>query len=205
MLVKICGIRTIESAQAAVSAGADLIGLIFIPESKRKITVEIAKEIADKVRNQVKIVGLFRNQPLEEVNRIIDQVGFDYIQLQGEEDPDYVDQVHCKVIKGFPLAANFDLEKTKQEMKSYKVDYFLLDRIVQGQGEMVDLAKAKELAKEFPLFFAGGLNPENVAEVIESVQPLGVDVASGVETNGQTDIEKVKLFTNRAKETKDEK
>ena len=85
-------------------------------------------------------------------------------------------------------------------MKKYKVDYYLVDRIKQSEGPMLNLDKVAKLAKEFPLIFAGGLNPENVGNVVEKVKPQMVDVASGVETDGQQDFKKIKTFIKNAKE-----
>ena len=87
-------------------------------------------------------------------------------------------------------------------MKQYKVDYYLLDRIKQGEGPMLNLEKASFLSKLFPLILAGGLNPENIASVITRVKPHAVDVASGVETDGEQDLEKIRMFIKNAKGAK---
>ena len=91
--VKICGIRSEMAAKAAVYAGARFLGFNFVPGSKRRIGPAIAKQIIDQVGNQVKIVGVFQNQPVEEVNRIVEELDLDLVQLHGDEDSIYVDEV----------------------------------------------------------------------------------------------------------------
>ncbi|MBI2430921.1 MAG: phosphoribosylanthranilate isomerase [Candidatus Levybacteria bacterium] len=192
MKVKICGIRTIEAAIAAVEAGADFLGFNFVPTSRRRIEVDIARQIAKEVKEKIYIVGVFQNQDIEKIEDIVEYVGLGFVQLHGDESPAYVEQVKTKVIKVFN-------SKTINTMSRYSDCMYLLDRDKQGEGEMIDLEKARVTAKKFSLFLAGGLTPENVKDAIEKVRPYAVDVASGVETNGEQDLEKIKLFIERAK------
>lgn len=189
-----------ESAEAAVNSGAEFLGFIFVPSSRRYIKPEDAKPIIELVRKSIKIVGVFKNQTLEEVNKISSLLGLDYVQLHGQESAEYCSQINTKVIKAFALDSNFDVAETKDKMSKYSVDYFLLDRKKQGEGEMLDLQTVKALASEFPVILAGGLNPDNVVEIIRIVKPQIVDVASGVETDGIQDLEKIKSFIKNAKE-----
>lgn len=197
--VKICGIRTIDAAKVAVAAGVDYLGLNFVPTSKRYISKQQAKEIVNVSAVNIPIVGIFQNENIDVVNNLIDEVGLDFAQLHGDEDMEYIKKIKTKVIKAFRLAANNTADDIIEEMKKYSVDYFLIDREVQGQGGIVDLEKAQVIAKNFPVFFAGGLNPENVAEIINTVKPFGVDVAGGIETNGIEDLNKIKEFIKNAK------
>lgn len=201
-LVKICGIRSLEAAIAACEAGADFIGLNFVESSQRYITLDKAKEIITAVKGSVKAVGVFRNVGFEQINKIAGQLGLDYVQMHGNESPKYCLHVNAKVIKAFQLPFDFDLEKTMRSMRQYNADYYLIDRRIQGEGEMLSLEKAKEIAQEFPVLFAGGLTPENVSEVIAKVGPIGVDVASGIETDGREDCDKIQLFIKRGKGVK---
>lgn len=197
--VKICGIRTIDQAVAALGAGADFIGLQFVPSSKRRVKQLVAEEICEKLKGKIKLVGVFQNQPLDEVNETAKDLNLDFAQLHGNEDSNFCKKVNVPVIKVFGLPAWFDVSGTTQEMEKYSVSYFLVDRETRGEGEMLSLENSRELAKHFELFFAGGINPENVFRIVKNVQPFAVDVASGIETDEIPDIEKIKLFVKNAK------
>lgn len=192
--VKICGIRNKESAVAAECAGADFIGFNFIPTSKRFIHPSEAKKIISRLLGKVKVVGVFQNAESVEVNRIISLVGLDYVQLHGQEDAQYVKKIKGKVIKTITPDS-----MTREIIQTYNADFILLDRQKQGEGEMVDREKAKQIRSRFQTFIAGGLTPENVAEVISSIKPFGVDVAGGIETKGVVDSTKIQLFIQTAK------
>ncbi len=194
MLVKICGIRSVKAAKAAVEAGADLIGLNFIPSSTRLIDLKVAAQISQALKGQTGLVGVFQDAPLGEVNQRIDQLKLDFVQLHGRETPDYIAGVRTKVIKTCYLSD----QSLVDQHGHWAISYYLLDRPKQGEGEMVDLEKAALLARSSPIIFAGGLTPENVAEVVRKVQPVGVDVASGIETKGVEDLAKIKKFIREA-------
>lgn len=191
--VKICGIRTVEAAIVACDSGADFLGFNFVPGSKRKISREKAKEISAFVKGKIALVGVFQNQTIEEVGSIAKEVGLDFVQLHGQEDNPYIEKIQLPVIKSFTLHDN---------PENIQARYVMLDRVIQGQGDMVDLEKAAKIAQKFSLFLAGGLTTENVAEVVFKVKPYTVDVAGGIETNGVQDLEKIKLFIERAKKEK---
>lgn len=189
--VKICGVRTLEAAQVAIEAGADYLGFNFVPSSRRFIKPEQALEIINKIKGKLKIVGVFQNADIKMVNQLVKQLDLNFVQLHGQESPEYIKHIQSKLIK---VINSFN------ETNSYTVDYFLLDRMKQGEGEMVNVDEAMLTANKYPIFLAGGLTPENVAGVVKKIQPFGVDVASGVETNGKQDIEKIKAFIISAKE-----
>lgn len=188
--VKICGIRDIEAAIAADDAGADFLGFNFVPTSQRYIDPMFAQKIIKLVKGKVKIVGVFQNAKVSDVNDIVSKLGLDFVQLHGKEDDDYISNVAVPVIKSF---------KVDDVIHNTKAAYVLLDRVKQGEGKMVDLEKAAKLAANFPLFYTGGLNPDNVAKVVKKVKPFAVDVAGGVETKGIQDLEKIRLFIKNAK------
>jgi phosphoribosylanthranilate isomerase len=200
--VKICGIRDIETAEQAVAAGADYIGLNFVPSSKRYITMAEAEPIVRKVRGRVQIVGVFQDAPLETVNAVSQQLGLDYVQLHGAENPEYVHGVTAKVIKAIPLPADADIATIAAAMHSFNCPLFLLDRAQQGQGATIDLSKAGILAAQFPCFIAGGLQPDTVQTVVTQAQPFGIDVAGGIETDGSPDIQRMQTFIENARNTK---
>lgn len=202
--VKICGIKTIEAAQAAFGAGADFLGFNFVPTSKRYIKPELAKKINIEsglaMTDRPKIVGIFQNEKIDVVNKLIEYLKLDFVQLHGNESPDYIDKIKDRgVIKTFSLPLDFDVAKTIEEMKNYKADYFLLDRKVQGEGEILNIDKVRELTSIFPIIFGGGLTVENVRKLVRVSKPQVVDVAGGVETDGVKDLEKIKKFIEIAK------
>lgn len=202
MLVKICGIRSITSAKTALYNGASFLGFNFVPRSKRRISPEFAKQIIDEVRGQVATVGVFQNQKIEEVNRIADFLGLDFVQLHGEEDAAYVEEIKRPIIKAFQLERDFDITHLLKEMNKLKVEYFLLDRKKQTQNKMLNLKNLGVIAKSYKIFVAGGLTPENVEDIVRQVSPFGVDVASGIETNRIEDLNKIKVFIERVKNVK---
>ncbi|RFU63420.1 phosphoribosylanthranilate isomerase [Peribacillus glennii] len=201
MIVKICGITTHEAARAAVDAGADLLGFVFA-KSKRRIEPELAAEIIAGIKGKAKTAGVFVNEHPDEINRIQSIAGLDYIQLHGDESTDYINGLRLPVIKAFGIGKQEDLNK----LASYQADYFLLDspkgKYQGGNGIAIDQQildpDALPLNK---VILAGGLTPENVSSAIKAVQPAGVDVSSGVETNGMKDLDKIYRFVNNAKLT----
>lgn len=199
VMVKICGMRSEMAARTAIYSGAKFLGFNFAPGSRRRIDPLIAKQIIDKIKNQIKTVGVFQNQKIEEVNRIADFLDLDFVQLHGDEDQEYIDGVERPVIKVLQLDPDFDITQVLKEMNKFKTDLFLLDRKKQGKGKMLDPKHLSIIAKEKKIFVAGGLTPNNVTEIVRSVKPYGVDVAGGIETTRIEDTEKIKLFTERAK------
>lgn len=196
--VKICGVTDIETALIAKDSGTDFIGFIFVPRTKRTISIETAKKIRAVVPLFVKVVGVFRNQSVEEVNRIADIVGLDFVQLHGEESVAYCTQISKSIIKGFTLPIDFSVEEIKKIMQTYTVEYFLIDRETQGEGNMHDGEKVKQLTTSFKIFYSGGLTPDNVIDAVHA-KPFAVDVSSGVETKGEKDHVKIQTFLAKAK------
>lgn len=201
MLVKICGITTSETAEAAAAAGADFIGFVFAA-SRRKITPESAKMIARSLSSSVKTVGVFVNETVEQMVNIAEYVGLDYLQLHGDEGEAVSKQLPRPVIKAFSVK-----DKSIKNIMNYPCDYYLIDSPGGGTGKSFDWKLLDKFNLDASkLILAGGLNPDNVQEAIRVVKPAGVDVSSGVETNGAKDIKKIKQFIHAAKnERKDEK
>ena len=198
--VKICGIRSIEAARASVKYGADFLGFNFVKSSRRYIEPLKAKEIIGALTAETKVVGVFQNEKVEKIKKIIDLLKLDFVQLHGNEPPIYGQLTqYAGVIKTFSLSFGFDTKKVMEEMGTYNVDYYLLDRENQGYGEMINIGKAKEISEKFPIFLAGGLSVENVRERIKIVKPFAVDTAGGIETEGKEDIDKIRQFIQNAK------
>jgi len=197
--IKICGVRDVDTAGFCVEQGVDFLGLVFYPPSRRYVDPASARSIVRAFQGQIKFVGVFMDAPEEEVNRTAEEVGVDYIQLHGKESPAYCQRMRRPVIKAFGVGPTFSF----RELEPYRqnVLYHLFDNPKWGSGCAFDWLRLKgsegtKAALTKPFFLAGGLNPENVREAIRETGPAGVDVSSGVETNGRKDLEKVRKFVN---------
>lgn len=189
--IKICGVKTLDAAKVATEEGADFLGFNFVPTSKRYITPADAKEIINIVKGKVKVVGVFKDADIKQVNDVALSLGLDFVQLHGNENNAYINNVSVPVIK---------VIKADDQIDNLIAAYVLLDRVKQGEGEMVDFKKAANLTAKTKLFYAGGLTPDNVAGIIKKVKPFAVDVASGIETDDKQDINKIRSFIKNAKE-----
>ena len=208
--VKICGIRDKAQAIAAIEAGADFIGLVFA-QSKRQITPSQAKEIVDAAKqanDTIQTVGVFVNAPANEVNRIADDCDLDMVQLSGDESWQYARQIQRPVIKAIRVQkqSENDIIKTIVSGADTFLDnahIALLDTHIESQyggtGKTFDWGLAQTISAKYPIIVAGGLTPENVRQAIEKMNPWGVDVSSGVETDGVKDVAKIKKFIDEAK------
>jgi len=196
--VKICGLRTIDHMQAAINAGADLLGFIFYEPSSRYIPPEQAQTLRKSIAEQqtnVDIVGVFVNKSADYINYTVEQVGLNCVQLHGNESPEFCYAINRPVIKGLRLSSLNDTGK----IAAYKESTWriLLDTPTHkwgGTGETHECNLARTIAQETSILLAGGLTPENVADAIVQVHPWGVDVSSGVETNGHKDVKKIQTF-----------
>jgi phosphoribosylanthranilate isomerase len=203
--VKICGIRDQTHALAAVEAGADFIGLVFAP-SQRHVSPAQAREIASAVKESshaAKVVGVFVNAPIFQVNEIADFCALDVVQLSGNESWEYCRKIVSPVIKAIRIGQQSPDElyaelSAATKLLSRQRFVTLLDSQVKGKyggtGEGFDWSLAQEIARSFRVIIAGGLDATNVAKLIEKVAPWGVDVSSGVETRGVKDIAKIRAF-----------
>ena len=199
VVVKICGVRTAADACAAVRAGADLLGVNFVPSSPRYVDPDAARVLARAVPD-TPIVGVFVDAPRDDVAAVAAHVGLAGLQFHGDEPPDYCRGWQQWTIKALRAKPG---ENLAPRAAAYDTTYVLVDSYVTGVvgGTGVALARAA-VAGRSParLFVAGGLRPETVAEVVRQVHPYGVDVASGVERSpGVKDHGKVEEFIRRAK------
>jgi phosphoribosylanthranilate isomerase len=203
--IKICGIRDKANALAAVEAGADFIGLVFAP-SRRQVTPAKAREIASAVKKSsdaTKVVGVFVNAPGSQVNELADFCALDWVQLSGDESWEYCREVARPVIKAIRIGSQSPEDvcaelSAASRLLARRRFVALLDSEVDGKyggtGKSFKWDLAQEVAKRFPVIIAGGLDPKNVARLIERVGPWGVDVSSGVETGGVKDTSKIRAF-----------
>lgn len=214
IVVKICGLRGVEHALHAAAAGADLLGVVFAP-SRRQTTPEQVATIAAALRQnphgqRVGLVGLFVNETPHQINAIADYCGLDYVQLHGDEPPDYAAHLARPIIRALRLngaaAENAWLRLARTShlpAGTFAPCPFVVDAHVPGAyggtGKLANWEQAAALAARQPLLLAGGLRPANVAAAIAQVQPHGVDVSSGVETDGVKDPSLVEAFIRQVR------
>ena len=201
MIVKICGLRTLPAATAAVEAGADLLGFNFVPSSRRCISPETARDIIGALPAHAQTVGIFVNPTLAQVQATVERSGLDWVQLSGTETPEFCAEVVQPVIKTVRLSERPPTGEARPD--DYDVDLLLADAAVPGSwggsGEVSDWPAAGRLARRRRLLLAGGLHAGNVAAAIRTVRPAGVDVASGIETDGREDPAKIRAFVAAAR------
>jgi phosphoribosylanthranilate isomerase len=212
-LVKICGLRSVDAALAATAAGADFLGFNFAPVSKRRVDPGVAAEAIAASRSagdtlgDAAMVGIFVNQPADEVAALAASCRLDCVQLSGSEDATYCAEVAARtglpVIKAIRLGVPDEAAQVERYTGDAAVDLLLADAAVAGSwggsGAAWDWSAAAGVAARFPLLLAGGLTVHNVGAAIAAVRPLGVDVASGVETDGLTDPDKIRAFIQTVK------
>jgi phosphoribosylanthranilate isomerase len=207
-LVKICGITNLHDAQLAVDCGADFLGFVFYPKSPRYVTADQAREIVQGLgvptdRPRPGLVGVFVDEKLETVSRILQHCGLTYAQLHGSEPPEMVSALmglNQHVIKGFRVSD----ERYVEMLPGYRPTAFLLDAYVPGQpggtGQVFQWSLALHAKRFGQLVLAGGLTPDNVSAAIAGVHPWAVDVSSGVEAApGRKDPKKLDDFIQAAK------
>lgn len=217
--VKMCGISKVETIPAVVDAKPDYMGLVFTP-SKRQVTVDQAKTLVEELHKQyanrynrdaeqysnqtlihqesIKTVGVFVNETVESLLKIAKEVKLDVIQLHGDEDESFIqtlkEQSNVEVWKAVQVRSAADAEVWIDS----SADMLLFDTYHKdergGTGEVFDWASLDEF--ERPFMLAGGINSTNVARAIRTVRPYGIDISSGIETEGVKDDEKIKAFTN---------
>ena len=235
--VKICGVRSVDMALTAAEAGADFIGMMFAPTSRRRIepadAADIVRALGTELRAQEQetppamfrtdasdlrswfehgasaldrllarkrpiTVGVFAGNDPDEINEIVDECGIDLIQLSGGEPWSNILLANRQVIKALHISGEDDAGSAMARIETGSAMAVLLDRAdaggFGGNGVAFDWTIAAGIASAMPVWLAGGLNPDNVSEAIRTVRPWGVDVSSGVETDGDKDAEKVRSF-----------
>ena len=204
--VKICGLTNLQDALHACYSGADALGFILYPKSKRFIKAKEVRKITSQLPPFVAKVGVFVNEDPRDVLEILSYAHLDFAQLHGDETPDECEYVGAnRVIKVFRLRSSDEVERIRPYVG--KVRAILLDtydsKVYGGTGKPFNWEIALKVKSEFPevpLILSGGLNPENVKRAVEAVNPYGVDVSSGVEAEpGLKDREKVEKFIFGAK------
>ena len=198
--VKICGMTNLKDVKVAVDGGVDAVGFIFYKKSPRSVTMQAVREIVVELPPFVDSVGVFVNETAEQINKIADHCKLDRVQLHGDESPAFCKKIRRRVIKAIRVK---DIQSLKK-LSDYPVSSFLLDTFSEeqygGTGKVFDWNLAYPAKRYGPIILAGGLTPNNVRQAIQRIQPYGVDVCSGVESQpGIKDHKKMQTFLKNVK------
>lgn len=205
MYVKVCGITNLDDALAAADAGADVLGFNCIPTSKRYIERALLRAIVSDVRRAVprlSMVAVIADLAARDALLLLEELGLDRLQLHGDESPRDVSALGSRAFKAVRIGDATDAAIAA----TFPGHPLLVDAKVPGQlggtGVQVEWALVAPLARARPLILAGGLKPDNVAAAVGAVRPWGVDVASGVEVDGDArrkDRAKLRRFVAQAR------
>lgn len=197
MFVKVCGLSTADSVQAAVDAGADAVGFV-LTRSPREVPPDRARELLVGVPAGVAAVGVFRHETAADAVAVAREAGLEWVQLHGERTPEDVRAVHDA---GLQIIRAITMEAAPEEFADWGEDLLLIDAAVPGSGEAWDYGSVRALGLEGRRWLlAGGLDPVNVAQAAAAAGAWGVDVSSGVEqSRGVKDLSKIRVFVTAAK------
>ena len=194
--IKLCGIKSEDDIKVINEVLPDYIGFVFAEKSKRYISFDTAKVLKSRLDNSVKAVGVFVNEDIENIAYLVKNKIIDIVQLHGNEDESYINILKTKI--NVPIIHAYQI-KSKADIKSAKndTDFILLDAGA-GCGETFDEALLEDFDNEY--FLAGGLSIDNIKEKIIKLHPFGVDVSSGIETEGKKDAAKIRKFVSLVRE-----
>lgn len=202
--IKICGLKTAEAVDRAVARGATHVGFIFFPKSPRDIAPELAGDLADRVRDRVKIVAVTVDANDEELDDIVHLLRPDMLQMHGHESPERL--LHVKAVYGLPVMKAFSIRNAGDlsGVDAYigAADRFLFDakapagsELPGGNGVSFDWSLMASLDEGLDYMLSGGLNKDNVAEALAATHARGIDTSSGVESApGVKDPEMIDAF-----------
>lgn len=188
--IKFCGLRTLDDIYCANELAPDYVGFVFAPNSKRHVTPAQAEQLRNALSKKICAVGVFVNENPAQVAELLNNGIIDAAQLHGNEDDAYINNLRG-VTKKIIIKA-FRSDNIAAADKSL-ADFILIDAGA-GDGKPFDWSLIKNLRREY--FLAGGLNPDNVGDAIELLNPFAVDVSSGIETDGRKDFAKMKAFAD---------
>jgi phosphoribosylanthranilate isomerase len=209
LTVKICGLSTEETLDAALAAGADMVGFVFFPRSPRYVSTELAARLAERARGRAEIVALIVDMPEAAIGELVKVVRPDWLQMHGSESTDAVNAARgafgVRVIKALPIAAPSDLDRLPRYAAA--ADMLMLDAKPPkdatrpgGNGQSFDWTLLRGAPLDVPYLLSGGLTPANVAEAIGVTGARAVDVSSGVETApGRKDPARIRAFIANAR------
>ncbi len=189
--IKLCGLTRPEDIRAANELGPDCVGFVFAPRSRRYVTPQRAAELKQALDPRIRAVGVFVNETAQAVAAFLNGGIIDIAQLHGSEDEEYIQRL--RALTGRPLIRAFRIETERDIARAGRsgADYILLDS-GSGSGGSFDWKLAQNFPR--PYFLAGGLNPDNVKDALRRLAPYGVDVSSGIETDGIKDKRKMAAF-----------
>ena len=194
--LKICGLSRLEDIVAVNRHGADYAGFVFFEKSKRYVDPYKANELIELLRADIKPVGVFMDEPIDNVVRIARLTGVELVQLHGHESDEYVEYIKRTldrpVIKAYKASEEGALERALHT----SADYVMIDSGA-GSGKKFEWSILKDFKRDY--FLAGGLDPDSVGEAISMLEPFAVDVSSGVETDGIKDEKKIESFIKAVK------
>ncbi len=193
--IKICGITNLQDALLASELGADALGFIFYPGSKRFIEPDRASEIISSLPPLITTVGVFVNQSREDIETVRDKTGIDLVQLHGDETPEFCTGLPFKTVKALRIKERSDMAR----VELYPLQAILFDKYSEdaygGTGESFTWAWLQDLKANKSIILSGGLTPDNVGEAIKTVGPYAVDVSTGVEDSpGKKSAHKMRKF-----------
>jgi phosphoribosylanthranilate isomerase len=203
MKIKVCGLKTREILEHAAQLPIDYVGFVFA-KSKRQVTAEQVRELLEGLPRSFHAAGVFVDATMEEILYTAETAGLQVLQLHGEESPAFCRALRERSGRAVWKAWGVRGDAGDEKLAEYRgaVDAVLLDHARGGTGQTfswTNIPALKALLPGVPLFVAGGLHPENVEELIRTYRPDGVDVSSGVETDGRKDPEKITDFVTRAR------
>ena len=202
-----CGLRRPDDIIYANECLPDYIGFVFA-ESRRKVSGREAKKLGEQLDPSIKKVGVFVNEPLRSLISISEEAGLDIIQLHGDEGEEYIKEVKHETGKELWKAVRVRMVKDIQEAQRLPADKLLLDSFSEesygGTGKVMDFAVLDQADIRKPYFIAGGLTVENLPEILKKAEPYGIDISSGIETEGVKDREKMLKVIQCVRGGKDE-
>jgi len=209
--IKICGLKLKNDFEFVASLNVDYAGIIFVENVKRQISITEAEKISDvinKINNPPKLVGLFADQKLEYIKKIYHRYGLDYVQLCGSENEEFLNELDIPFIKQIKLKNDINFKKIFNQIEFVKsigglvsIDTYK-EGHYGGSGELINLSDAKKIINKYKVFLSGGLNSDNIINIIETIKPWAVDVSSGVELNNKKNICKIEKFVNNVRSVK---
>ena len=189
--IKLCGLTRPEDIRTANTLKPEFIGFVFAPQSKRYISPRQARELNALLSPQIRAVGVFVDEEIETVAQLLNDGIIDLAQLHGSEDDVYLQKLRARTDKPILQAFRITSEQDVQQAEHSPANHILLDAGA-GTGTVFDWSLLRQIRR--PYFLAGGLGPDNVERALELLHPYGVDVSSGIETDGVKDPEKMAAF-----------
>ena len=196
--IKLCGLSRLEDIETVNGLKPEFIGFVFYKKSIRYVDFDKAAELKKKLDPDIKAVGVFIDEDINDVAYLLNEDIIDIAQLHGREDEEYISELR-KLTGGKPVIKAFRIKSVEDAslVNASSADYVLLDSGA-GDGKLLDRSLLREVKRDY--FLAGGLDPENVKEALEEINPFAVDVSSGIESDKKKDPEKMKKFVKTVRD-----